>query len=69
MKIGKLLQSGIVDDHAVIEIFRTYKYPLRSRSFREATGYNDDKEILRFADTDLTEFYYKENPNIITVYI
>lgn len=69
MKIGKLLQSEIVSDRAAIQIYKTYKSPRRTRNALEAEGFKDEQSILQFADTELTEFYYKEYPNIITIYI
>lgn len=67
IKVGQLLQSNIVGDHAIIEIWEKNKFV--SGYKRIADGYKDDLSILDFAKSDISEFYYKSYPEGIDITI
>lgn len=72
MRIRQLLQSCLVGDRAIIEIWKKpFRFPdweHTSKWERIAYGYKDDTEVLKFQEYDICEFYYKSYPECFDIY-
>lgn len=67
MRISQLLQSELVKENTVIEIYRKMK--TMDKWERVACGYFYEYPIIKFEDAEVIELSWKSYPNVLTLFI
>lgn len=67
MRISQLLQSEIVTERTVIEIYR--KMSTADRYECVAEGYSNEYQITKFEGVEMAEFSWKSYPNVVSIFI
>lgn len=73
MRISQLLQSDLVSDYAIIEIWRkpfgASKGERAGKWERVAEGYKNEYSVLKFEGMEISEFSYKSYPETFSIFI